>query len=169
MCTHCISYQIYVLTVMLVSCSSIALVCLFCSSSIAFSYLARSTKVVTRANKVRPIKLSPDMIIRRGNARSGRVPLCVSPERKRQVAFASKFGKTFIISAVMVCMNFEIIISPNRATFAAISVKLMTVIISGFMGYKFGYENIVNDTVEYIGCQADLMREYLKYVKEEKG
>ncbi len=57
----------------------------------------------------------------------------------------------------------------RRERTEAISLKLMTVIISGFMGYKFGYENIVNDTVEYIGCQTDIMREYLKYVKGEKG
>jgi hypothetical protein len=35
--------------------------------------------------------------------------------------------------------------------------------MSGFTGYKFGFENIVFDTVDYINDQTDLMRQFLNF------
>ena len=49
--------------------------------------------------------------------------------------------------------------------FAAIVLKLLSVILNGFLGYKFGYENIVFDTVNYMNDQKDLMQQVIQYVE----
>ena len=36
-------------------------------------------------------------------------------------------------------------------------------VMNGFTGYKFGYENIVFDTVNYMDDQTDLMEQAMQY------
>jgi hypothetical protein len=38
--------------------------------------------------------------------------------------------------------------------------------LNGFSGYKFGYENIVFDTTNYMNDQTDLMEQALQYFEE---
>ncbi len=123
--------------------------------------------VIKHANKIKPIKLTPEMLLRSNQGMGNRAPLSVSSDKKKQIGFITKFGKTFAISAVMVCMSFEVMVAPNWATFAAIALKLLMVIVNGFTGYKFGYENIVIDRVAYVESQVDRMREYLKFAEEK--
>ena len=43
------------------------------------------------------------------------------------------------------------------------TLKLLAVVMNGFTGYKFGYENIVFDTVNYMDDQTDLMNQAMQY------
>ena len=45
-------------------------------------------------------------------------------------------------------------------------LKLCPVILNGFTGYKFGYENIVYDTVNYMSDQIDLMHQFKQYIED---
>ena len=38
--------------------------------------------------------------------------------------------------------------------------------LNGFAGYKFGYENIVYDTVDYVNDQIDLMHRFKQYIED---
>ncbi len=120
---------------------------------------------IIHANNVRPIKLSPEMILKCGRGNSRRNPLGIKPETKKKIHFGTKFTTTAITSFVTGIIALDIIINPTWATFAACCLKVLLVVLNGFMGYKMGYENIVADTVEYMNDQTDLMNQLIQYIE----
>ena len=121
---------------------------------------------ILAANNVKPIKLTPEMILKRGRGASQRQPLGMLPEKKRGMDYGVKFIKTSLTSILLAVIGLDVIISPSWAMFAACLLKLFPVVLNGFMGYKSGYENIVVDTVNYMNDQSDLMRRLIHYVEE---
>lgn len=120
---------------------------------------------VLRANRISPIRLSTEMIFKRGRGSSHRSPLGTKPETKKKVVFATKFLRTCVTSLFMGVIALEMVATPSWTMFASVCLKLLTVILNGFFGYKFGYENIVVDTTNYISDQIDLMEQFLQYVE----
>lgn len=125
-------------------------------------------KALTRANAIQPIRLTPEMIMRRGRGNGRRAPLGMTPEKKKGIAFGFKFVTTFIVSLFMVAIVFDIVAEPTWAIVASACLKLATIVVNGFGGYKMGYENIVCDTVNYMSDQTDLMEEAVKYIEKLK-
>lgn len=123
-------------------------------------------EAIISANKIKPIKLTPEMILKRGRGSAQRRPLGVQPEKKRGVDYGVKFFKTCVTSVLLAVIGLDVVVSPSWAMFAACLLKLFPVVLNGFMGYKSGYENIVVDTVNYMNDQADLMRQLIHYVEE---
>lgn len=118
---------------------------------------------LVKANAIKPVKLTPDMIMRRGRGSSRRAPLGVKPETKKGINFGAKFVKTFLISFVMSIIVLDMVAEPTWIIFASCMLKLLAVVMNGFTGYKFGYENIVFDTVNYMDDQTDLMEQAMQY------
>lgn len=123
-------------------------------------------KAIVEANAIKPIKLTAEMILQRGRGSAKRNTLNMRPSKKRRINYSIKFVKTFLVSALIAVVGFDMVISPSWAMFAACLLKLFPVVLNGFMGYKAGYENIVVDTVNYIEDQADLMQQFIHYVEE---
>lgn len=123
-------------------------------------------KAIRIANKVKPIKLTPEMILKRGRGAVQRKPLGIQPEKKRGIDYGIKFVKSTLTSILLAIIGLDVIVSPSWAMFAACMLKLFPVVINGFMGYKSGYENIVVDTVNYINDQTDLMRRFIHYAAQ---
>lgn len=121
---------------------------------------------IIAANKIKPIHLTPEMILKRGRGSAQRSPLGVKPTTKKSIKFGVKFVKVFITSALTSIIVLDIVINPSWATFAACLLKLFPVVLNGFMGYKMGYENIVVDTVNYMTDQADLLQQFVHYVEQ---
>ena len=116
-----------------------------------------------KANAIKPIKLTPEMIMKRGRGSSRRAPLGTKPETKKSIKFCSKFATTFLISLVMSVIALDMVVEPTWVVFASCMLKLLAVVMNGFAGYKFGYENIVFDTVNYMDDQTDLMNQAMQY------
>lgn len=123
-------------------------------------------EAILSANRVKPVKLTPEMILKRGRGTSRRKPLGMEPERKRGLNYGIKFIKTSFTSILLAVIGLEVIVSPSWAMFAACVLKIFPVVLNGFMGYKSGYENIVVDTVNYMNDQADLMRQLIHYIEK---
>jgi len=123
-------------------------------------------KAVIKANSIEPIKLTPEMIMKRGRSGSRRAPLGTTPETKKGINFGTKFVSSFVISLAMSIIVLEAVAKPTWVLIATCCLKLMAVVINGFNGYKFGYENIVFDTVNYMSDQTDLMQQAVHYVEE---
>ncbi len=131
------------------------------------SPLSRSEiRAIIHANRIRPIRLTPDMIFKRGRGVSRRGPLGIRPETRKRIAFSTKFVRTFITSALMAVIALEVTYTPSFAMFATVLLKLLSVITNGFVGYKFGYGNVAVDTVNYMADQVDLMNELKEYVRD---
>lgn len=120
---------------------------------------------IIRANSIKPVKLAPEMIMKCGRGNKRRNPLGVRPETKRGWNYGIKLVTTIIVSIFTGMIALDLIKNPTWATFAELCLKLLTVVLSGFTGYKMGYENITIDTVNYITDQIDLLTQFEQYIE----
>lgn len=127
---------------------------------------APQKKAIKKANRVKPIKLTPEMILRRGGGTHRRAALDVNPSSKKTALFVTKFVQIIVVSLLMSMIALEAIVEPTRAVFASICLKMISLVSNGFAGYKVGYENVVIDTVSYMSSQLDLMQQGVQYIEE---
>ncbi len=120
-------------------------------------------RAIAKAIAVAPIKLTPNMIMRGGEGR--RSPLGMSPEAKKTINFAFKLASTAIISLFIGMLAFEVVMQPTPATAIYIIMRMVPIILNGFTGYKFGYENIIFDTAGYMDNQSAVIEEFKQYVQ----
>ncbi len=120
---------------------------------------------IVRANTTPPIKLTPEMIFKRGRGSRDRSPLGVSPQTKRTIGYICRFLQIALSSLLMGVIVLEVVSDPNWATFAAVMLKVVSVVVQGVFGYINGYENIVIDTVNYMYDQVDLMHQAIQYIE----
>ena len=118
---------------------------------------------VYKANAIRPIRLTPDMITKRGRGDGRRAPLGLRPVTRKRIHFVWKFIKNVAVAFAMCLIVLDFVTEPTWKVFAVCCMKLLTVAINGFDGYRFGYENIVTDTVNYMNDQMDLMGQALAF------
>ena len=122
-------------------------------------------KAIIKANKVKPIRFTPDMMISmQGKTAFSRFPLSITPKMYKNLAFGAKFIKMSFAAVGMSLIALKVILEPSWAVFAEVCMKLFTVVINGFDGRTMGYSNIVIDTVNYTNTQSDLMQQAILYV-----
>lgn len=119
---------------------------------------------IKKANKVRPVKFTPDMMLRQGRNSHRRSPLEITPIAKKTFMFGVKFVEMSIISICMSVIALDVIMEPSWVVFASVCLKLASVVMNGFGGYKAGYDNIAVDTVNYLESQSDLMEQAIHYI-----
>ena len=123
-------------------------------------------KAIIKANAIEPIELTPEMILKRGRKGGKRDPLGMDPVTKKKITFSIKFVTTVITTAFMTAIVVDFVLEPTWIMFVSCMLRLMIVVLNGFSGYKFGYENIVYDTANYMNDQTDLMEQALQYFEE---
>lgn len=136
------------------------------SSLEEFDLSKTQIKAILEANSVKPIRLTQEMIMRRGRGSARRSPLGTTPKTKKRIHFGTRFIKIFFTSFLTSLIVLEAAINPSWASFAACLLKLFPVVLNGFTGYKTGYENVVVDTVNYMNDQADLLQQFIHYVEQ---
>ncbi|MBQ8427674.1 MAG: hypothetical protein IJX18_00290, partial [Clostridia bacterium] len=119
---------------------------------------------IIKANALRPIKLTPEMVIKRGRGNKRRAPLGVRPETIKSANYIVRLGTTIGTSLFTCMLALEVINNPSWATFAELCIKILMVVLSGFAGYKMGYENITVTTVNYTLDQKDLLDQFEQYL-----
>ena len=122
-------------------------------------------KAIKKANKVKPVRLSPEMILRKDRSSNRRSPLDVNPSKKKSIAFGTKFIRIAVLSIFMSMIALDVIVEPSWIIFASVCLKLVSVIVNGFGGYETGFDNIVTDTVNYMNGQIDLMQQAIQYIE----
>ena len=120
-------------------------------------------KAVRKANRIRPIKLTPEMILTQGNKHHTRSALSADPGTMKNISFTVKFFKMSFISVCMPLIALDVITEPSWVVFAEVCLKLFTVILNGFDGHYDGYNNITVHTVNYVNCQCGLMQQAIQY------
>lgn len=126
-------------------------------------------KAIIRANYVCPVCLTPEMLLKRGRATGRRAPLGITPQKRKGIAFASKFVTNAIISVILAVIVFEVVRNPSWSVFASVVLKLVSVVANGFAGYKTGFENIVVHSSNYLQDQTDLLEQALQYFASQEG
>lgn len=120
-------------------------------------------KAIIKANATEPIKLTPEMIMKRGRSGERREPLGTTPEQKKTNNFILRFCTTLLTAVITSMIALEAISQPTWTVIVTCVIKLLAIVMNGTLGYKFGYENIVIDTVEYMENQEGLMRQAIEY------
>lgn len=123
-------------------------------------------EAIVSANNIKPIKLTPEMILKRARGSLHRNPIGIDPSKKRGVEYAMKFIFTLAVAILMVAITLDPKADLTWETFVECVLKLFPIVLNGFTGYQSGYNNIVVDTVNYMNDQADLMRQLIHYVEE---
>ena len=121
-------------------------------------------KAIKKANNVKPVKLTPKMIIQSSSDYHGRSPLPLSPKFKKRIMFGTTALKMIVFTATFTAITMEMFISPSWVMFVEICAKIMSVLINGYHGYKDGYGLIAEDTAGYLNCQSDLMEQSIHYI-----
>lgn len=133
----------------------------------AFSGISeQQKKAILHANGVKSLNLTPNMIMKRECRSNSRDPLGHAPEELKRMAFIRKFFTTSFISFVMSIISVQIIQTPTWEMFVSVFLKMVSVVLSGFFGYKCGYENIVISSVRYMRAQMSMMSQFMTYVEE---
>ena len=125
----------------------------------------REKDAIISANEIKPVKLTQEMLLKRERGNKRRAPLGVSPKAKRRTKYSIKLITTVSTSIFTCMLALDVISNPSWATFAELCIKLLFVVLSGFTGYKMGYENITIDTVDYILDQTDLLVQFEEYLE----
>ena len=122
-------------------------------------------KAINRANRVRQIRFTPDMMITmNGKSLFTRFGLTITPRMQKKLAYGTKFIKMSFATLGVALIGFKLIIDPSWTVFAEVLMKLFAVVINGFDGRNTGYNNIVIDTVNYTNTQSDLMNQAIQYI-----
>lgn len=122
-------------------------------------------KAIIRANKVRQIRFTPDMMTTmQGKSAFARFALYVTPKTHKNLAFGTKFVKMSFVAVGMSLIALQVILEPSWIVFAEVCMKLVTVVVNGFDGRTMGYNNITVDTVNYTNTQSDLMYQAIQYI-----
>ena len=122
-------------------------------------------KAIRRANKVRRIKLTPEMIMTSGKMVHGRAALSITPGTMKYITFSAKMVKMCVMSFCVSLIALEVILEPSWTVFAEVCLKLVTVVLNGFDGRKEGYNNITIHTVNFTNMQSSLMVQAIQFAE----
>ena len=123
-------------------------------------------KAIKSANAIKPIRLSPERIIRQGGSNMRVSPLSISPGTRRGISYSIKFVTSMAVALGMSYIFLDDLTDPSWATFVLICIKVGSVLYNCFSGYKCGYENIVIHSVKFMKEQISLMQQAEIYAAE---
>ncbi len=143
----------------------------FCSRKNLLNEKLTNTQIraIRAARRIRPIKLTPEMLCKAGKAPIKRGVMHMQPAVRRKYDFIKKFITTAVTSCAMGFIAFEVFADPSWSTVCAVAFKVLMVALTGYSGYKRGYDNIAVDTVLYTQDQIDMLRQFEDWKDEKKG
>ena len=125
-------------------------------------------RAVRSASRIRPIKLTPEMLCKAGKAPIKRGVMHMQPAVRRKYDFIKKFITTAVTSCAMGFIAFEVFADPSWSTVCSVAFKVLMVALTGYSGYKRGYDNIAVDTVLYTQDQIDMLERFKSYLSSER-
>lgn len=123
-------------------------------------------KVIIKANAVKKLKLSADMIAKSNNSNEHKKMFNMTTQeysRQRKMkrlirlVFLSMFGG-FIAASMTVNLSWTGLIKAL--------LQIILTVVSGVFGYRDGYENMATIDTEYRNAQSDLLEEFFNSTKE---
>lgn len=124
-------------------------------------------KTLKETNAVKPIRLTPEMLMGGIRDKLRRSPLEKNPQDGKTAKLFFKLYQIFVISIITSAIAFDVATDPSWTVFVSVCMKLVNVITNGFAGYKTGYENIVIDTTNYIESQCNVLQQAIQFIEAE--
>lgn len=125
-------------------------------------------KAIKEANAVRPIRLSPDMMMGGVWDRKRRHPMSSNPD---DLIFMNHIVRLlFIVGTALLfpLIVLDAVFNPSWEVVTMVCMKLTTVISNGFAGYKTSRDNIVVDKVRYMEDQTNLLSQAIQFIENKE-
>lgn len=126
-------------------------------------------KAIRKANRIKPIRLTPERIMYQGRRAQRRNPLGIHPTSEKYIGFGAKLVQMSVISLCASVIAFDVIANPSWSMVVGVVMKLASVVYNGFGGYRSGFKNISVDNVEYMKTQMRFMQQGIQYAEAHKA
>ena len=123
----------------------------------------KAKRAILSADRIKPVHLTPDMLLSVGHSGSDRRILRKNPERTRFISALRALVPTTLTSFFAVSIVFSVIKEPSSAVFIECLIKLFTLIWTGSKGFLMGYNNISIDTTAYLCDCTDILVRFSGY------
>ncbi len=118
---------------------------------------SRTRRTITRANRLKPIVLTPDMLLSDGAHSHTRNPLTRNPVRSKMMHSLKALIPTTVTSFFAVSVVCSVISDPSMATVTECFIKLFALVWNGCKGYTMGYNNTSVEYCAYLASRSDLL------------
>ncbi|MBQ5800373.1 MAG: hypothetical protein IIW20_00655 [Clostridia bacterium] len=134
-------------------------------SALPKSLSKRERRAIIRANRLSPVRLSPDMLLFLDDGASERRALHRNPKKIRLFSSAKALISTTMTSFFAVSIVCSVIEEPTFAILTECLIKLFTLVFNGSKGFLMGYNNITVDTTSYLFDCTDLLYRFSSHEK----
>lgn len=121
------------------------------------------------ARKLKPITLTPDMLLNCGSLKIGRAPLGATPAARLALRTAKKMIPRTAMTFLVTDFAVNVITNPSWETLITGLMMCFVGVMCAYEGYESGYKNIVDDTVEYVNRQVNILSQYVIWIKKREG
>ncbi len=117
-------------------------------------------KAILRANKVKPIRFTPEMLLQKDKRSFSRSFICVDPVTVQRVSNLWRLVSSAAITFLVTITAFDASASVDWSVIGEALFKLATVLYGGFCGYQSNYENMTVRAVRFINAQSDYLEQF---------
>jgi len=130
---------------------------------------SRKKKAIIKANKMRELKLTVDMLLSSNNGGSSRRhPLGLTDSQMSFINAANCFIPKTIFGIFSASVVIQMMIDPSAGTIIYGFMNLFAIIIMGVKGYDHGYRNKAEDSVKYMKRQMNYLYIFKLWCEKEK-
>lgn len=123
-------------------------------------------KAIKKANAVKLIIFTKEMIYRESKASHDRAILGLTPQAKRNFRMVWNIAFAAFVAFMSYSIFIDVIEKPTWASFAMCLVKLLPLFVCGWRGFTNGFDYIAVETVSYMTDQNDLLEEAIAFAKD---
>lgn len=118
---------------------------------------------IRKARRMKPIHLTPDMLLSCGTLKVSRAPLGLAPGTKRMIRSIFNMLPRTILIFLVVDSTVSVISQPTIETFVSGIMMCFVGAMCAHQGYESGFKNIVEDTALYVERQINLLTQFVMW------
>jgi hypothetical protein len=119
------------------------------------------------ARKLKPITLTPDMLLNCGSLHVSRSPLGANPNVKLAGRTTAHLLPRTVLMFLVADMMVNVIAEPTWETLITCIIRCFVGLAYAASGYETGYKNIVDDTVHFVEKQITLLSQYVLWTQRK--
>lgn len=127
----------------------------------------KKQRAIKKALKLKPIKLTPDMLLNCGSLHVSRSPLGANPNVKLAGRTTAHLLPRTVLMFLVADMVVSVIAEPTWETLITGIIMCFVGLACAASGYETGYKNIVDDTVHFVEKQINLLSQYVLWTQRK--
>lgn len=123
-------------------------------------------RMLRRLERLRPIRLTPQLLLADTDGGEGRALIAPSPgvrRLRRSLLFVLPAALLAVFTASVAC---TVLLTPTAANVTAAVMRLFTLLWNGVRGYRMGYGSMTREGVRYYDSRSDLLGRFEAYAAQ---